>query len=353
MSWFKILFTFFGVCFAFVLRANEDKSLWVEKKKTLSYSYDLAPSDKISIDNQFGDVKMKIWNSERIRVEIVITANAPSDLKAEEFLKLAYVEATKSLGLVSFKTNLNTHSSTYKNNINWSDKVGDKNQLRVDYLVYLPNNHELTLENSFGDIYLPELISVVNLNQNYGTLFAEKITNQNSKININFGKAFIKSMNGGDLKANYSDLMLDEAIKTKLENKFGKIRVKSLVDVDGVISYSTGLLENIKEAANFQIDFSNGLKMGNIGKDVKHIQLDCNYSSVELPMESIENVDFEVKTTNGNVKFPDNREIRFSKNSDKEQQPSDFKYYFGTCGDGNQNATKVIIKSNYGNVKIK
>lgn len=349
------LFAVFTIITATAHEGEPDRSNWIEKQKKVTISYALKPSDKVNINNQFGDVKMKLWQENSIKVEVVITANAPTEARAIEFLRMVEIANNYVNHEVSFKTILNKQNSAYSNNLNWTSKLEDKNQLRVDYLVYLPKNHALTIDNSFGDIYLPSMESAVRLKQNHGTLFAENITNDDSNVEINYGKAFIKSMHGGDLKAEYSALHLNEANKTRLENRSGRLQVKDLIDVEGILSYSTGILENIKEAANFKIDFSNGLRLGNIDENVKVVEIDCNYSSLDLPINAANEFDFDVKTVNGNVVFPENREVRFSRNSDTENKtktsaPKSF--YSGSMGDS-KNKTKIIINSRYGNVKIK
>lgn len=334
---------------------ESDRSKWVESKKQLSYTYSLNPEDEIKINNQFGDVKMKLWSQNSIKVEITITGSAPTEVKATEFINMVKVVNSRIDGQVSFETVLNTQNSSYRNNLNWTLKTEDKNQLRVDYLIYLPKNHALIIDNSFGDIYLPNTESMVRLRQNHGTLFAEEITNNKSNVEINYGKAFIKSMHGGDLKAEHSTLHLNEANKIRLDNKFSKLQIKELIDVDGIISYSTGFFETIKEAANFKIDFSNGLRLGTIDEDVKVIELDCNYSSLELPVTQGGHYDFDVKTVNGKVIFPQNREIRFLRNSetdDKSKETMLNRVYSGSIGEGT-NKTKVIIKSANGSIRIK
>lgn len=360
MNWLKS--TLFGsMLVVFVtLSANasingesEDRSNWVEKQKKVSYSYSLKSNDKININNQFGDVKLKLWQENSIKVDIVITANAPTEIRTLEFIKMVEISNKYINGEVRFETLLHTQSALYKNSLNWSSKIEDKNQLRVDYLVFLPKNHSLTIDNSFGDIYLPSMESSVKLRQNHGTLFAEDITHEDSNVEINFGKAFIKSMHGGDLKAEYSVLHLNQANKTRLENRSGTLQIKELIDVDGIISYTNGFLETIKEAANFKIDFSNGLRLGNIDKDVKVLEIDSNYSSFDLSVNDSNEVSFDVKTENGKVKFPENREIRFSRNSATETKgykPKNF--YSGSMGES-KNKTKIIINSRYGNVRIK
>lgn len=352
MKWFNAARLVVSVCVVVIshAKANANEPYWFEKKKMLTFSYTLKSSERISINNQFGDVKFKIWDKDAIRVDVTVTANAPSEEKAEDFLKTVEIRADQENGLVSFKTDINRSKSG--NNVNWSRNPEDRNQLKVDYMVYMPNNHPLLLNNSFGDVYLPEFISVIDVKQNYGTLYADHIRNTGSSVNVAFGKAFIKSMNGGNLKAEYSTLLLDEADKTKLHNSFGKINAKRLIDVNGIISYSTGVIETIKETANFKIDFSDGLKFGSIDNDSKMIHIDCNYSSVEIPLPP--SAKFDVKSTYGSVRFPEDREIRFSTNSEKEKEKgyNPTKTYIGVVGEENSD-NKVIIRTQYGNVKIK
>jgi predicted molibdopterin-dependent oxidoreductase YjgC len=74
--------------------AHEDelnRSKWIEKQKKVTYSYSLRPSDKININNQFGDVKMKLWQENSIKVDIIITANAPTESRAVEFLRMVEI----------------------------------------------------------------------------------------------------------------------------------------------------------------------------------------------------------------------------------------------------------------------
>lgn len=357
MKWFnttKIAFSFGLVLFFYTAVAANDptngNNNWFEKKKVLTFSYTLKSSDQITINNQFGDVKFKIWDKDMIRVDVTVIANAPTEERADDFLKTVDIQSNQSGDLVSFKTDINR--SKWGNNMNWSNNPDNRNELKVDYMVYVPNNHPLTLRNSFGDVYLPEFQSVVDVKQNYGTLYADHIRNAGSTINVAFGKAFIKSMNGGSLKAEYSVLLLDEADKTKLQNSFGKINAKRLIDVNGIISYSSGIIETIKQNANFKINFSDGLKFGTFDDDAKLINIDCNYSTVEIPLP--QSVQFDVKSTYGKVNFPDDREVRFSTNSETEKNKgyNPTKVYIGNVGEG-ETDKKVIIRTQYGNVKIK
>lgn len=128
--------------------------------------------------------------------------NSPSEEKASSFLNLVSVSNNKEAGNVIFKTNINPSYSKFKLSNALSKDKSKETNLRIDYVVYMPQENELNLNNSFGDVYLPEFSSVLNLNQSYGVLYADNISNGLSKVSVNFGKANIHSMNGGDLRSN-------------------------------------------------------------------------------------------------------------------------------------------------------
>ena len=46
----------------------------VEKKKNISKSYNVGGSDKLSIDNSFGDVVINTWDKKEFKVDVEIYA---------------------------------------------------------------------------------------------------------------------------------------------------------------------------------------------------------------------------------------------------------------------------------------
>ena len=54
----------------------------VEKKKTYTKSYTVSNNDKISFNNQFGELKINTWDKNEVNVTVTITAEASTDEKA-------------------------------------------------------------------------------------------------------------------------------------------------------------------------------------------------------------------------------------------------------------------------------
>ena len=48
----------------------------VEKRKTYSKSYDISGGDRISLNNQFGEIKVSTWTKNEVKVDVTIITNA-------------------------------------------------------------------------------------------------------------------------------------------------------------------------------------------------------------------------------------------------------------------------------------
>ena len=81
-------------CFSFlsvVVSANPGDPL-VEKRKTYSKSYSISGSDKVTLNNQFGEMKILTWDKNEIKVEVTIVCKASSDEVAQKIMDKISIE---------------------------------------------------------------------------------------------------------------------------------------------------------------------------------------------------------------------------------------------------------------------
>src|SRR6476619_6617276 len=57
-------------------------------KKTKSYtkSYNLGSSDKVSLYNQFGEMKLMTWDKNEVKVDVTIIGKSDEEARAQEIL---------------------------------------------------------------------------------------------------------------------------------------------------------------------------------------------------------------------------------------------------------------------------
>ncbi len=332
---------------------------WIERRKSITFSYAISGSDKISLDNQFGDIKVNFWDKNEVKVEVSILANATSEERAANFISTVDVQGKKADGTVSIKTTIDREEGNYNNNTwNWKGGNNEKNSLTIDYKVFMPKNNILKVKNSFGNTFLPSFTSLLMVNQSYGKLIAEDISNPQSDISLSFSKgSTIRSMIGGKLKASYSGVKMERADDLIFNNSFGDIDIKEVGKLNAKISYSSGMIGTINESSNLKLEFSGGFKLGELGKNVKELNLNASYSPVNLVLNNNISYDFEVKANYGDFSYPNERGISFTTNSETESKKENHhfnpvKYYTGKIGKGSANC-KIVVNGNFSSVKFK
>lgn len=342
------------ICLFLDTQAHQDPtSTLIERKKNYSFTYSLKPSEKVSIENQFGDVRIIFWDKPQVAVSVQISASSASDLLAQRFLAQATVSATKNEGGTFFKTILKKSTvpvHSYQNK-------GESNKVRIDYVVQMPKNNELDIINSFGDIHLPDYPTKLSLQHSYGNLYTSRLKNTENQVQLSFGKAIIEALEGGQFKASYSSVWLDEARNLSLQNSFGDLHIKIAENIKGNISYSTGLIEKIKEAAHLQLSYSHKFGIGEIDKNTKEIEIQSSFSEIDLPRTQEKAAyEFFIQGKHARFKYDGNQPIFFQKNTEKEPNASSnstLRIYRGKIGNVNAPETRIIIQSNYGNIRIR
>ncbi len=287
------------------LRADDDPK--VEKRKTFSKSYSISGSDKISVNNQFGEVTINAWDKNEVKVDVTIIAKSATDNRAQEILDRISIEDSKNSKGVSFKTNMkNDH-------ISWDKKKTFKDdKMEINYQVYMPASNALVLSNQFGTTIVPDMKGMVDISSKFGSLTSGKLSNVKN-INVEFGTALIESISNGTLVVKFSRAIINKldgsvdavfehssGIKLGVENSTKELRVTSAfstlyVDINknlGAtfdINTSFGELSNksvfdIKEGAkseskkpNFNHSYS-----GKSGNGSTAMKISCSFSQITL-----------------------------------------------------------------------
>jgi hypothetical protein len=280
----------------------------VEKRKTFSKSYALRGNDKVSLSNQFGEMKIITWDKNEIKVDVTIVCKASSDDLAQKIMDKINIDDGKTENGVYFKTNMHKMS----NNSGTNKKGEYKEQsMKIDYLVYMPASNPLEANNQFGPMSLPDFKGPVDLESKFGSLTTGRLMNVKS-VFVEFGSANIAHLNGG-----------------KLTIKFSKGTV-------GSISGNVGLL----------IEFCEKIKIG-LGNELKDFNMKSNYSTVYLDASSNISAYFDIHTNFGEFKNKTSFPINEEKSSSEQHGPKFDKDYSGKAGSG---SNKVNIRTEFGEV---
>ena len=339
----------------------------VEKKKSITKTFTVDSKDKLSINNQHGDVKVELWDKNEIKVDITITGYGSSDAKAQELLDNVEITDKREGDKISFKTFIDSDNNNWNwgNNWSWNGKKEDescncpktKKGVEVNYTIHMPRTNALIVSNKYGKTIIPQFDAPLRVTSNYGSFTSDRLKGIDKDIFVQYGSGNIKQMDDGDLQISYSKLNIDKADNLKLKNNYGSVTLDDINNLDGTFQYSSGKIGRINETGKLNISYSDGVQLSEMAKSLKSLYINSNYTSVKLPVNGDCNADFEVTTTYSNFRYPTGK-VTLSVNPDENDdddrktgmgwQPT--KTYKGKIGKGSN--TKITIKTNYAGVKF-
>ncbi len=306
---------------------NEDGS---EKKKTISKSYTVGATEKLKIENSFGDVVINTWDKNEFKIDIEMYAKAPSDERAQYMLDHIKVTDSRADNEVKFKTDIHINGGNHndgddndddgdddkdnKDNKNRSRHHNGNNQeFHVNYIVYMPTTNPLQLENSFGKTTVPDFKGLVNITSKFGGLTAGNLDNVES-IDVQFGKADIGNIKNGKVNLQYDDRV-----------------------------YIAGVSGNAK----IVVAFSGHTQVG-IDNKIEDLSINESYSTLRLIAQKDLSANFSIHTNFGDFHNSTDFPIQEEKEDDNSGPKFD-KDFTGTVGDGK---AKIKIKSSFGDVRL-
>jgi hypothetical protein len=307
-----------------------------EKKKTISKSYTVSASDKLKIENSFGEVIINTWDKSEFKIDIEMYAKATSDEKAQSMLDHIKVTDSRSDNTVSFKTDVHINGGTHSDNEKDDDGDDDKDdnnnnnnknkgthrhsytdnqQFHINYVVYMPAGNPLQIENSFGKTTVPDFKGLASLTSKFGSLTAGNLDNA-ELIDVEFGEGHI-----GDVRN-------------------GKITFK--FDGNSTVGKLSG---NVKIANEFS-----DLVQYNVSNNIEELTINESYSSIRIIVPKELSASFSIHTNFGD--FQNSTDFKINEKAEYDDDNSGVHFdkdYTGMSGDGK---AKIKIKSSFGEVKL-
>lgn len=272
------------------------------KERNISKTYPAA-GNSLEIDNSFGNVKVTTWDKNEIKVDIHIEASSTDKNWAEKTFESITVTDKQAGNKISFKTEHKDVSNNCKN---------CRTSMITDYEVYMPATNTLSIENSFGDIVVPDYSGTISLNSQFGSLTAGKLP-KSGKLRVEFGRADIKSA----------------------------------ANVDASFKFSRVLIDQLSGNNKVYMEFCSFSKFSLAG-DLGSLKIDESYSTVNLNPAAGLSASYDISTSFGSVADRSNIGIKRTDTPD-QYGPDSEKKYEGKSGSG---AAKIDINSSFGRIII-
>lgn len=313
----------------------------VEKRRNIVKIFDVKDPDLLTVDNQYGQVKVNLWSKKDIRVEIVITANAASEEQAAQYMNAVEIAEKRIKNLITLTTNID--KSRFGRNL-WVNRKGEKNFIQIDYTIYMPKENPLIVKNKFGNTEIPSFQAPLTVNSQNGTFSANYLEGSENNIDVRYGNIKIGKMDEGKLDCQYSNLQLDQVKTLMLNNKFGELNIGDIINLDADIDYSGAKIGTIRGSGKINLNYSQNFRINELTNSSDNVDIRAAYSYIILPAEANR---FNVTVTYGKFSYPSdaNFSVQPAASSQKVKQ------YQGKVGTGAGANIKVIAK--YGDVRLK
>lgn len=323
--------------------------------KTFDGKYAVKEGSQLTIENKYGDIDIKNWDSDSVVIKVTITAHTSSQKKAETLFKGIDINMDQVGKTIMAFTEMEK-----------SFKTGSK--FSIDYEVFMPEYIQISLNNKFGNIYINTIRSKANINLSYGSLQAEKFLYPNEKplstINLSYAKATINECNRTKLTLKYSKinigtsetlivvsrfskLHLDNNLSVIADSKYDAIDImntESLLVSNG--QYSDIKIENVSRSLDLNLRYGN-CKVANVLSDFESINIDSRYVASRISIAEDAAYMLEAETKYCDISYPSNSQI-----IEQEKQNSESRIKV-IVGNKPSPESKVTVISKYGNVSLK
>lgn len=325
----------------------------IEKTKEVKKSYTVDASVRLMVDNQFGKVHINTSSSNTLTVDILIRVKQSDEKKAQEMLDKITIEIRedlKSKKEISFETKIGGKLSN-----------GNKGEFSIDYVISMPRQNPLDVENSFGDVFLDDFDGPLELDVSYGAAKINRVSGAAS-IEIAFGSGTLAYQKQGELEVSYSkvqaeelgavevdsefsELVIGKANQVNLDAKYGKVQIGEVQSLQADVQFAGFELDKVYKSIEADLQYADNAQIDWVSKTATSVLVRSNFGSIKVGLQKGMNSEVSFKSSFGDIEASES-DFTFNRLS-KE----DFKRSMeGKIGSGGTN--KVQLSADYGKVKV-
>lgn len=333
-----------AICFILLLSTHlsfAKTESWIEKIKHFNLTFDAKNIVQVNVTNKFGNVKVVHWDKKTIKVDVTVKANAVNNTLIDKYLDNIDIKNSVKNNVVILHTWMASSALIQARDRKTS-------YCTVDYIIYMPNHINLQVNNSFGDVELPEFYAPLQVSVEHGNLKAPVINNANSNVTMRFSTAQIRELVGATLNSVNSNVRIYTVKNADLTCEKGVLVAENLENIKGFLKYSKSVLNNLGDEIELNVSFTNDLKLGNLNQDLKKLMINTNYSDIQIPSF---NGLLNVQTTNGQFFVGQGVDAKVKKDISKSSDKT--KYFDAVIGEDDIPKKVIIVRAVNGDVKLK
>jgi hypothetical protein len=336
--------------------------------KNVSKSYKVPYDVQLEVRNKYGSITINSWEKDSVKALIEIKAYGKNQSAVTKELDRVEIEFVNNRDYVLIETILDRKSGFFAelwNNIgDYSKTLLSKNQLEINYTVFVPETADVSIMNRYGDVFTNTLQGEFKCNLAHGNLRADVI--ENGRVELNFGSLRLKEMKKGslilkgvdaeityagkvDLISSSSEVLIEEAELLKLDSQSDKkITIKSAEIVTGVTRFSNISMRSISNALDLDMNFGE-LKMAPVKPGFRSITVKSKSTDIRIAFDPATYMYADIEAKEEMLTIPDITSVKKRYLDDKERYLS----VTGNMGDKSDSKSTLSIRSENGEVWIK
>ncbi|SOD19917.1 hypothetical protein SAMN06297358_3624 [Pedobacter xixiisoli] len=232
-----------------------------QRTKSFSKSYGLGRGEKVNVSNIYGNLIIKTWDKNEVKVDADIRAFANSEDEAQKLIDNVSITSSKNGDEAVFKTQMEDRNGNWGNGSRNGKRW--RREVKIFMTVYLPSSAALTASQQYGNLEVPDFAGATALKVQYGKLITGDLSNSNNFIS-----------------AQYTSVDLQNVNKATIKQQYGSgLTIASIGDLNLNAQYATVRIGDIKRSASIRQQYGSGLTIASVGGN---LDLDAQYASVKV-----------------------------------------------------------------------
>ncbi|WP_026473081.1 DUF4097 family beta strand repeat-containing protein [Alkaliflexus imshenetskii] len=283
-------------------------------------SYKAVPSQMVSINNKYGSVVVVAWEQDSVRVEVTRKITERNQERMKRIRDNVNVEFDNSPRHLRVETVFGSRHSTLIRDIKEVANFSPSDtRTRVDYVVYVPANVRLNIENKYGDIVLPTLRGDVTIDLANGNLQGRDLTGKN-KLTLAFGDVRLRNIREADISLNFvnfrcgetgtlridsrsSELEIGLVSNLEINSRRDRIQINKADVINGETYFSNLLLSQVNRTVELKLTFGE-LRRLVLANQFERCIIISQTCDVNIELTSPANYNALIRSLRGNLTLP-------------------------------------------------
>jgi hypothetical protein len=263
-----------------------------QQSKKVTETFRINGVGDLTVDNLHGNIHIKRWDQNEIKIEVTIDATSRNDAAVEKFVEETEIAFSQEGNHVYAITQLAEVNLKKK----WWQWGIDKSSFSINYEVHIPEMVHLELENEHGDINIESYEGDLDVDLAHGELFTQYITGK-TDLNIEHSEVVMRGMSNGKLDIVFSEFEVIRAGNLEINSTKTEIDIDEALDIRAYTKYvefKIGSMDNfINEGAYDEIKIGSAryldinTRFSEISVDVCEVGLDADMYHGELEIDHI------------------------------------------------------------------